>query len=372
VTSTSSIWRNVPVAIAVAAGLQTGVRAQPPAPPKSGSEVFNSACVSCHGPDGRGAPRSTVGFDVDIPDFTDCKFSSPEAGSDWHTVIEYGGPVRAFDRTMPAFKDALTSEEIDNVIAYLRGFCDDRRWPLGDLNLPRPLVTEKAFPENEGVLTTTYESAGGRSIGNSFVYERRIGARGQYELVVPFDLQKSQGGNWSRGLGDVAVAFKHVLFDNVGTGSILSAGGEVTFPTGKQSEGLGGGVTMLEPFAVFSQVWLTDRFLHVHAGLERSTNHTLADDETFVRTAVGRSFAQPNGGRIWSPMVEFLGVRELGAGHRVEWDTVPQVQVTLSRRQHIVFNIGAQLPINEREERSRKVLFYLLWDWFDGGLLEGW
>ena len=91
---------------------------------------------------------------------------------------------------------------------------------------------------------------------------------------MPFDLQKSDGGHWNRGLGDVAIAFKHVVFDSARTGSIPSAGGEVTFPTGKESEGLGGGVTMLEPFAAFSQVWLTDGFFHVHAGFERSTNHT--------------------------------------------------------------------------------------------------
>src|SRR5688572_27527717 len=66
----------------------------------------------------------------------------------------YGGPVRGFDRLMPSFRDALTSEEIDNVIGYLRGFCRDPRWPLGDLNLPRPLVTDKAYPENEAVATT--------------------------------------------------------------------------------------------------------------------------------------------------------------------------------------------------------------------------
>ena len=97
----------------------------------------------------------------------------------------------------------------------------------------------------------------------------------------------------------------------------------------------------------------------------------LADDEAFVKTAVGRSFSQPNGGRIWSPMVELLGVRELGGGHRIEWDTVPQVQVTLSRRQHIVFNVGIQLRSTSGGTKP-KLLLYFLWDWFDGGLLEGW
>src|SRR5687768_6504011 len=137
------------ITIAVAASLGGRLHAQAiaPATPRTGSEVYSRGCVSCHGPDGQGVPKNAGGLDV--PDFTDCKFSSPEADPDWHTVIAYGGPVRGFDRLMPSFRDALTPEEIDNVIGYLRGFCRDPRWPLGDLNLPRPLITEKAYPENE-------------------------------------------------------------------------------------------------------------------------------------------------------------------------------------------------------------------------------
>jgi hypothetical protein len=353
-------------------GSHAGLLAQTGGSVERGADLFTRACSSCHGADGRGEPRSAVGFDTEIPDFTECEFSSPEADADWHTIVEYGGPVRRFDRKMPAFKDALTSQEIDSVIEYVRTFCRDRRWPRGDLNLPRPLVTEKAFPENEAVVTTTYDPADGKSVGNDVVYERRLGARGQYEIAIPFNLYRPDNGAWSRGIGDVAVAYKHVLFDSIESGSILSVGSEVAFPTGKHSSGLGSGLTRLEPFVAFGQILPRDGFLHAHAGFEASTNHARADDEAFVKAAIGSSFSEPNGGRIWSPMIELVDVREIGVGHSVEWDTIPQVQVTLSRRQHILFNIGTQVPLTERDERRRKVLFYFLWDWFDGGLLEGW
>lgn len=339
---------------------------------RAGDEVYRTACVSCHGPDGRGQPTTTVGFEVALPDFTDCGFATPEAGADWHAIVEHGGPIRRFDRKMPAFKDALSAEEIDGVIGYVRGFCREPGWPHGDLNLPRALVTEKAFPENEAVVTTTVDRANDRSVGNSFVYEHRIGARSQYEVVVPFDVQRSEGGQWSHGLGDIALALKRTVVHSLRTGSILSAGGEVVFPTGKESAGLGGGVTMLEPFAAFSQILPAEGFLHVHAGFERSLKHKVANDEAYLRTAVGRSFTQPNGGRVWSPMVELLGAREFGNGERMHWDALPEVQVTLSRRQHVMVNIGVQFPLTERAERSRKAVAYLLWDWFDGGLFEGW
>jgi hypothetical protein len=46
----------------------------------------------------------------------------------------------------------------------VRTFCASDAWPRGELNLPRALVTEKAFPEDEAVLTTSVATSGpGRS-----------------------------------------------------------------------------------------------------------------------------------------------------------------------------------------------------------------
>ena len=71
-------------------------------------------------------------------------------------------------------------------------------------------------------------------------------------------------------------------------------------------------------------------------------------------------------------MVEILGARELETGAHPEWDVVPQLQISLSRRQHILFNVGVRIPVNERAGRHAEVLTYFLWDWFDGGLFDGW
>ena len=71
-------------------------------------------------------------------------------------------------------------------------------------------------------------------------------------------------------------------------------------------------------------------------------------------------------------MVEVLAARELVSGAETEWDIVPQMQVTLSRRQHIMVSAGIRQPVNAREERGRAFLTYLLWDWFDGGFFDGW
>src|SRR6185503_14287737 len=120
-----------------------------------GDGIYQAACVTCHGADGRGAPRASVGFDTPLPDFTDCAFTTAEADVDWQAVVHEGGRVRGLSRRMPAFGDALSRSQITAVVGYIRRFCGDDRWPRGDLNFPRAFFTEKAFPENEVVLTNT-------------------------------------------------------------------------------------------------------------------------------------------------------------------------------------------------------------------------
>lgn len=339
---------------------------------RTGAELYGAGCASCHGPDGKGAPKSSTGFDIELPDFTDCKFSTPEPDPDWAATIHLGGRARAFDRRMPAFTDALTPDEITRVIGYLRGFCTERSWPRGDLNLPRPLVTEKAFPENEAVLTTTVSTNAPGSVVNRFTYEHRVGRRGQYEVLVPFTVQQQPTRIWTRGLGDIAVAYKHVLFDSLKSGSILSGGSEMTFPTGKENEGLGTRLTVFEPFGTFSQMMPRDGFFHIHSGFEVPLNIESASSEFFFRAAVGKTFSQRNWGRAWSPMVEVLTTRELAPDEETRWELVPELQVSLSRRQHILVNVGVRLPVNQRNRRPPVVMMYVLWDWFDGGLTQGW
>lgn len=341
--------------------------------PVDGKTLYESACMSCHGPDGRGMPRSAVGFDVAVPDFTDCSFATPEPDPDWLTIVQHGGPVRAFDRRMPAFGSALSEDEINRILTYIRGLCTDRNWPRGELNLPRPLRTEKAFPENEAVATTTFDRSGPGAVVTEIVYERRIGARSQYEVKVPFELQGKDAAGWQRGLGDIGIGFKRVMYHSLARGSIFSAGGEVILPTGKEDRGLGSGTTVFEPFVLFSQVLPREGFLHAHAGLELPSNRDRADREAFWRVAAGRTFAEGDGaGRAWSPMMELIAARALRTGERITWDLVPQMQVTLSTRQHLAASVGVQVPLNERKDRGTRLMIYLLWDWFDGGFFDGW
>jgi hypothetical protein len=349
----------------------------------TGEELYRAGCASCHGEDGRGADREKVAFDVPLPDFADCSFASREPDLDWIAVSHQGGPVRGFDRTMPAFGEAFSQGQLQEIIAHIRDFCGDPRWPRGELNFPRPLLTEKAYPEDELLWEVGARTQSPGEVGNAIVYERRFGSKSQIELIVPFGFQDAtpthiagppadSTGGWVAGMGDIALAVKHVLLHSLGSGSILSAALEVKLPTGTTSNGFGAGTTRLEPFLAFGQSLPAEIFLQAQGGWEISTNTEKAPSEAFWRAAFGRTWTQGRWGRAWTPMVEVVGAAELEADGATDWSLVPQLQVTLNKRQHIMANIGVGLPVNRTEVRSPEVLFYVLWEWFDGGLFAGW
>src|SRR6056297_4151229 len=95
--------------------------------------------------------------------------------------------------------------------------------------------------------------------------------------------------------------------------------------------------------------------------------HTRFSGVTGVQTC-----ALPIWGRRWAPMVELLGSRELASGADTLWDAAPQIQVTLNRRQHVRLGIGARIPLNDTDARDTEARLYVLWDFFDGGLADGW
>ncbi len=360
--------------IGATAGAQTPAPRSDAAAERSGEQIYRAACVSCHGPDGRGQPQSVLGFEppATFPDFTDCPVSSPEPDYIWLAIVHLGGRIRGESHIMPAFEDVLTDAEINRVVQYLHSLCAEPRWPRGNLNFPRAFFTEKAFPENETVFTVNAAPSHPGSVENRVDYEHRIGRRAQFEIGVPFVVQQGEGTQWSHGLGDINAALKYAFYDNLSHGSIAAAGGEVTLPTGKETEGLGGGVTIFEAFGMFDQALPLDSFVQIHAGFERPADHEIEVNSGYFRTAIGKTIRQNSWGRTWTPMIEVLAAKEMTPGAKTEWDIVPQMQVSLSVFQHVLLDVGVRLPVNERQTRGKAVMAYLLWDWFDGGLFELW
>ena len=194
---------------------------------ETGKQIYQAGCISCHGADGKGQSQELAGFErpSTFPDFSDCPTATPEPDVQWRAIITNGGPARAFSQIMPAFKDLLTETQIDKVVDHLREFCTEDAWPRGDLNLPRPLVTEKAFPENETVVAASINAHGTPGVSSTVVYERRIGATAMIEAIVPYDFTNN-GSDWGSAFGDLALGYKQKLFaqsENEGRSSAWAA-----------------------------------------------------------------------------------------------------------------------------------------------------
>jgi len=341
---------------------------------QSGEQIYKSACVACHGSDGKGTPQSISGFEPPrtFPDFTRCDQTTPEPNSAWKAIITHGGPTRGFSQIMPSFGDALTAEQINSVIKYLRSFCRNSHWPRGELNLPRALVTEKAYPEDEEVLSTSFKAQGAPGGVTHIIHEQRFGMNNQIEVDVPINFQ-DQNHTWYGGVGDTTLGVKRVVFSSLQSGSIFSLQGSVILPTGNKERGFGTGTTTFETFAAFDQLFSTNTFIQTQFGADLPRHTNIAPQSIFFNTAVGQSFAADHGlGRLWSPMVEFVAARDLVDHPKTDWDVVPQMQVTISKRQHIKADLGVRVPVNNTAGRQIQIVFYLLWDWQDGRLNEGW
>ena len=340
----------------------------------TGKEIYMAGCVSCHGPDGKGQPQTLAGFQQPstFPDFADCPGATPEPDIQWRAVITDGGPGRGFSQIMPSFKDMLTQDQISKVIEYLRSLCPVKAWPRGNLNLPRPMITEKAYPENEVVIAGSYNAHGAPAGSTSAIYERRFGTSSMIGAVVPYSYKQDSTGNHAA-FGDIALEYKRKVFDSLKKGSIFSMGGDISVPTGNRTIGTGGESTLFEIFAAYGQILPKDSFLQLQTGFELPVHPDKVPRAYFMRTAIGKTFSTENGlGRRWSPMMEIIADRDLVAGAKTNLDLAPEIQIPLSRRMHILGSIGYRIPVNNTGIRPRQLMFYLLWDFPDGGLTQGW
>ena len=295
--------------------------------------MWGAWCARCHAADGTGKidePTVTV-----VPmDFTDCKVTTPEPDADWERAIAKGGPGVGLSPLMPAFEDSLTPEQITGFVSHIRGFCKDAGWPSGNTNYPRPIITEKAFPENEFLILPAI-SHDREEIEFAALYEQRLGKRAMFEIGAPVT---------NDGLNEVEIAIKHALFSN--QSSILSLG----FETALSSK-----TTMFEPF-ISAGTMVHDWYLQTQIKYEIPADRTKAERAFVYNTYIGRdTSAAPN---TWTIGIELNGEnRELAV--------TPQVRKGLTGTGALAASIGAIVPINEREERGLTWVGYLLWEFLE-------
>jgi cytochrome c6 len=74
------------------------------------ADIWKSRCQGCHKEDGHGKAEKKV------PDLTGAKWQSKHTDDDVRAAIEKGSA----DPKMPAFKDKMTAEQLDAMVAFVR------------------------------------------------------------------------------------------------------------------------------------------------------------------------------------------------------------------------------------------------------------
>jgi mono/diheme cytochrome c family protein len=328
--------------VSAAAALALVLVAQEPA--DSGAALFQAWCKSCHGADGRGTPAATTRLEVPPADLKDCRGSTAEPEERWVAIVTQGGAPFGLSLDMPAYGEAATPSQIRAVVRYARSLCGELGWPPGELNFPRAFLVEKAFPENEWVVTD-------RGRGQELIYERRVGKRLQVEGVA-----RTVFDSVGRPFDGVTLAAKYNLWHDGTRRALASAGLEATPPLGRQD------LWELEPFLAFGAN--PGRALVVQGEIVGTWEETQGVTAFSYRLGVGREL-----GRV-VPMLEAGWTVPLDGARTLS--LYPQMWVQLSRLGHIAASLGAELPAVGPEPRRPRLIAFVLWDFGDAPLFRGW
>jgi cbb3-type cytochrome c oxidase subunit III len=313
-------------------------------PADSSAALYGAWCAKCHGTDGRGTPAATTRLEVPPADLKDCKGSTAEPEEHWVAIVTRGGAAFGLSLDMPAYGEAATPAQIRAVVRYARSLCGELGWPPGELNFPRAFLVEKAFPENEWVVTD-------RGREQELIYERRAGKRLQFEGAA-----RTVFDSVDRPFDGVAVAAKYNVWYDGPRRTIASVGLEATPPLGRQD------LWEVEPFVAFGAN--PKRAFVAQGEIVATWEETEGLTALSYHLGVGREV-----GRV-VPMVEAGWTVPRHAQRTLS--LYPQTWMRLSRLGHVAALLGAELPVVGPEPRHPRLIAFVLWDFGDAPLFRGW
>ena len=332
-----------------------------------GAELFATNCATCHGADGQPDPDSPLvkGLGVMPANLSDALFNSREPESEWKLVVTYGGAKLGFSEIMPAFGEALSEQEIDAVLAYVKTLGGEHDYPDGSLNLFLPIRTKKAFPEDEWVWKQRYTGQEGDDAWkNVLEYEFRIGERFQGVLEASHTVKGDDSS-----FGHFEPGFKYVLDHDKAAGQIWTLGVQAGVPLASDEH------WEFLPYLAYGKVlspqWTLQSSGRLKLDVEDS-DHSSAEFAAIVH------WVHSDWPRNVFPALEMVAEvpfeRDNGLYREdaVQWSVLPQVRIGLSRLGHVAVNAGIELPLNERDRYDWRAHVYLIWDFADGGFFDNW
>ena len=91
---------------------------------QAGEAKFQQLCATCHGPAGQGDGPAAAGLNPQPRDLSDPEWQESVDDEFIRKVTAEGGAAVGLAPTMTAFGHALSDEDLDNVVAYIRSLAD--------------------------------------------------------------------------------------------------------------------------------------------------------------------------------------------------------------------------------------------------------
>ena len=326
----------------------------------AGRDVFATSCATCHGPNGSPDPDSPIvqGLGVVPADLSDPLFNSREPAGDWEMVVKHGGDAMGLAAQMPPHKEALTDEQVENVVAYVKSIVDTSAFPPGEMNLFLPTRTKKAFPEDEVVYKGRMTpEAGQDAYKNVLEIEKRVGKAGQ--VVVELVHENNAARNE---LTEIEAGYKQAL--SWSERYVLSGAVIVAKPV-DSADGDGELQTYLAYGTELSPRWILQSSLRLKFPFEG------ASDGAAELAGIVHYVHSPWARRVF-PALEVVAERPFRTSNGdLEWAALPQVRIGLTKGGHVALNLGVELPLSDQAWDERYYIT-LLWDFADGGFFKGW
>ncbi|MCY4515095.1 MAG: cytochrome c [Candidatus Tectomicrobia bacterium] len=98
----------------------------------AGKEIYEQYCALCHGPQGKGDGSLSANLDPKPRNHTDGAYMNTLADAHLLKVVGEGGAAAGLSPIMPAWKDILSAQQIQDVVAFVRTLAVPPYTPAAD------------------------------------------------------------------------------------------------------------------------------------------------------------------------------------------------------------------------------------------------
>ena len=98
----------------------------------AGKEIYEQYCALCHGPEGKGDGSLSANLDPKPRNHTDGAYMNTLTDAHLLKVVGEGGAAAGLSPIMPAWKDILAAQQIQDVVAFVRTLADPPYTPVSD------------------------------------------------------------------------------------------------------------------------------------------------------------------------------------------------------------------------------------------------